>query len=275
MTTTVSRGKATRAGRNAALAVALAGTLTLSVGVVAEASSSHRGSGLPQGDDPVHLKPSDFSATIDNPQWPMTVGSRWVYRVTDMRDGAAKREVITVTRRTTLIADGIRARVVRDVVRDHGDLVFVAEPDYAQDRHGNVWYMGEQTAEFEKGKIVSRAGSWEAGKDGAMPGIMIPAQPQVGQRYRQEYKKGEAEDNGQVLLMNNLVEVKAGQYKGALVTMDTSRIEPDSVEFKFYAPNVGPLLALDVSGGAAREELVKVDKAASTVGTGPMGKPNP
>ena len=106
-----------------------------------------------------------------------------------------------------------------------------------------------------------------------MPGIMLPAQPQDGQKYRQEYKKGEAEDNGEIIATKDLVEVQAGRYKDALVTMDTSSVETTAVEYKFYAPGVGPLLALDVSGGAAREELVKIDKAAPKDGTGPIGKP--
>jgi hypothetical protein len=108
-----------------------------------------------------------------------------------------------------------------------------------------------------------------------MPGIMLPAQPQDGQKYRQEYKKGEAEDNGEVLATGNLVEVQAGRYDKALVTMDTSTIEPDVMEYKFYAPGVGPVLALDISGGTAREGLVKVGKAGAKDGTGPIGKPNP
>jgi hypothetical protein len=198
---------------------------------------------LPTGADPVTLDPADFSADITNPYWPMKPGTRWIYR--GVEEGESPQHIVIVaTTSTKKLANGI-----------------------------TVWYMGEQTAEFENGKVVSRAGSWEAGKDGAMPGIMIPAQPQVGQRYRQEYKKGDAEDNGEVLAMNNLVEVKAGQYRRTLVTMDTSTIEPDVVEFKFYAPNVGPLLALDIAGGAAREELVKIEKAAPQAGTGPIGQP--
>ena len=229
---------------------------------------------LPMGADPVNLDPANFSTDITNPYWPMKPGTRWVYR--GIEEGEAPQDIVVVSTTTTKkLANGITARVVRDTGRAEGQVIEDTQDYYAQDSDGNVWYMGEQTAEFEKGKVVSRAGSWEAGKDGAMPGVLIPAQPEVGQKYRQEYKKGEAEDNGQVLAMNNLVEVKAGQYKGALVTMDTSRIEPDVSEFKFYAPNVGPLLSLDISGGAAREELVKIDKAPSTYGTGPMGKPNP
>ena len=99
--------------------------------------------------------------------------------------------------------------------------------------------------------------------------------PRIGQKYRQEYKKGEAEDNGEVIATNDLVEVNGGTLKDALVTMDTSSVETTAVEYKFYAPGVGPLLALDISGGAAREELVKIDKAAPKDGTGPIGKPNP
>jgi hypothetical protein len=229
---------------------------------------------LPTGADPVSLDPADFSADITNPYWPMKPGTRWIYR--GVEDGNPSQDIVIVaTTSTKKLANGITARVVRDTARSKGQIVEDTVDWYAQDSDGNVWYMGEQTAEFENGKLVSRAGSWEAGKEGAMPGIMIPARPEVGQMYRQEYKKGEAEDNGQVLATNNLVGVKAGHYKGALVTMDTSTIEPDVVEFKFYAPNVGPLLALDVSGGSAREELVKMDQAAAKAGTGPIGKPNP
>jgi hypothetical protein len=229
---------------------------------------------LPAGADPVNLDPADFSADITNPYWPMKPGTRWIYRGVEQGE-PAQDIVIVVTTSTKKLANGITARVVRDTARVEGEIIEDTLDWYAQDSAGNVWYMGEETAEFEEGKVVSRAGSWEAGKDGALPGIIIPAQPEVGQQYRQEFKKGEAEDNGQVLATNHLVEVEAGQYKGALVTMDTTTLEPDVVEFKFYAPDVGPLLALDISGGAGREELVKIDKATATDGTGPLGKPNP
>jgi hypothetical protein len=237
------------------------------------ASTSSVGSKLPTGADLVSLDPANFSADITNPYWPMNPGTRWTYR--SVEAGEPPQEVvIVVTKATKKLANGVTARVVRDTARSEGQIIEDTLDWYAQDAEGNVWYMGEQTAEFEKGKIVSRAGSWEAGADGAQPGIMLPAQPQVGQKYRQEYKKGEAEDNGEVLAANHLVEVEAGPYKDALVTMDTSSIEPDVVEYKFYAPGVGPLLALDISGGASREELIKVDKVAPKAGTGPLGKPN-
>ena len=238
------------------------------------ASTASAGSELPTGADPVKLDPANFSADITNPYWPMEPGTRWTYRGEEA--GSPPEEiVIVVTGATKKLANGITARVVRDTARSEGQIIEDTFDWYAQDAQGNVWYMGEQTAEFEEGKIVSRAGSWEAGKDGAMPGIMLPAQPQVGQKYRQEYKKGDAEDNGEILATNHLVEVETGSYEGALVTMDTSTLEPDVVEYKFYGHGVGPLLALDISGGAAREALVKMDKAGPKAGTGPIGKPNP
>ena len=238
------------------------------------ATTDEAGPKLPTGADPVNLDPANFSADITNPYWPMKPGTRWTYRGEEAGN-PPEDIVIVVTGATKKLANGITARVVRDTARSEGQIIEDTFDWYAQDAQGNVWYMGEQTAEFEEGKIVSRAGSWEAGKDGAMPGIMLPAQPQVGQKYRQEYKKGEAEDNGEVLATNHLVEVETGSYEGALVTMDTSTIEPDVVEYKFYGHGVGPLLALDISGGAAREALVKMDKAGPKAGTGPIGKPNP
>ncbi len=229
---------------------------------------------LPTGAEPVNLDPADFSADITHPYWPMKPGTRWTYRDVDEK-GEVQDVVIVSTTETKKLANGITARVVRDTVRSEGQLVEDTFDWYAQDSAGNVWYLGEDTAEFENGKIVTRAGSFEAGAGGALPGILLPAEPQVGQKYRQEYLKGEAEDNGEVLGINQLVEVPTGRYSDALLTRDTSSLEPTVVQYKLYAPGIGPVLALDISGGAAREALVKMDKAGPKYGTGPLGKPNP
>jgi hypothetical protein len=133
---------------------------------------------LPQGDDPVALDPADFVAEVDNPYWPMAPGTRLVYRESDPR-GNAQEVVVTVTDRTKEIL-GIDATVVHDVVREHGELVENTFDWYAQDVCGNVWYLGEKTKEYENGEVVSTAGSWEAGVDGAMAGVIMPADPQVG-----------------------------------------------------------------------------------------------
>jgi hypothetical protein len=211
---------------------------------------------LPRGSEPVQIDPADFSANIDNRQWPMTVGSRWVYRVTDMSNGSVKRQVITVTERTRVMADGVRARVVSDVVTDHGKPTEVTEDWYAQDRRGNIWYFGEHTTAFKHGKPTNN-GSWQAGIGGAMPGVALPARPKVGVAYREEYSKGVAEDQSRILALNAQVQVHAGHYKNVVLAEDFSPIEPDVSELKFYAKGSGQaVLAIDVSGDSDREELI-------------------
>jgi hypothetical protein len=254
---TRTTGRARKIRLGAVLAVAVMAAMAVRLDVSDGASSSQPGSGLPKGDEPVHLDAADFSANIDNPKWPMTVGSRWVYRVVDSSDGSVKREVITVTRQTKMIADGIEARVVSDIVRDHGKPVEVTKDWYAQDKRGNVWYFGEDTVEYVHGRRVDN-GSWEAGVDGNMPGVALPAKPKVGLTYREEYSKGVAEDQSRVLALDEQAEVPAGHYKPVLMTEDFSPIEPHVSELKFYARGSGQaVLAVDVSGGSEREELIK------------------
>jgi hypothetical protein len=213
------------------------------------------GNTLPQGSEPVEIDPADFTTEIDNPYWPMTPSSRWVYSETDS-EGTRQRVVVTVTGRTKQIANGVEARVVHDVVTEGGQPVEVTDDWYAQDSAGNIWYMGEDTAEYENGKVVSREGSFEAGVDGAQPGIIMPADPQVGMTFRQEYYAGEAEDEGEIVLIGQQAEVPAGHYEDVVMTKDTNPLEPKVLEFKFYAPDVGPVLAVSVSGGSDREELL-------------------
>jgi hypothetical protein len=208
---------------------------------------------LPQKDEPFELEPADFVATIDNPYWPMTPGSRWVYRETDA-DGTVKRVVVTVTDRTKTI-EGIEATVVHDVVSEDGEVVEDTFDWYAQDRWGNVWYLGEATKEYD-GAEVSTAGSWEAGVDGALAGVIVPGKPEPGLAYRQEHYAGEAEDEAVVLSLDEHADVPEGSYESVLVTEDLNPLEPDLVEHKFYARGVGPVRALTVSGGSSREELL-------------------
>jgi copper chaperone CopZ len=133
---------------------------------------------------------------------------------------------VTVSSETKRIANGITARIVRDTVTQDGELVEDTFDWYAQDETGTVWYMGEDTAEFSDGKIETRAGSFEAGVDGALPGIIMPADPQVGMRYRQEYYKGQAEDNGEVLSVEEQVGVPYKHFDQAVLTKDTNALEP-------------------------------------------------
>jgi hypothetical protein len=202
------------------------------------------------------LGPGDFTTRIDNPYLPMRPGSRWVYRETDA-DGTVQRVVVKVTRRTKRIANGVTARVVRDTVTERGRLVEDTFDWFAQDRAGNVWYLGEDTTEYEDGRAVSRAGSWEAGVDGARAGIVMLARPRPGRGYRQEYYPGEAEDRARVLSLDDQAEVPAGHFRGVLTTKDWNPLEPKVLEYKLYAKGVGLVLAVHVSGGSGREELLR------------------
>jgi hypothetical protein len=210
---------------------------------------------LPKSDEPVKLDPADFVRTIDNPYWPMAPGSRWVYRAVDA-DGSRQRVEVTVTEKTKTIL-GITATVVHDRVTEGGEVVEDTTDWYAQDNWGGLWYLGEDTTEFENGEAVSKAGSWEAGVDGAQAGLLIPPSPEVGMSYRQEFYAGEAEDLGRILSLDERVEVPFGSYDEVLMTRDWTPLEPDVLEHKFYAKGVGPVLELGLSGGVAREELIR------------------
>ena len=210
---------------------------------------------LPQGSEPVTLDPSLFAGVaLDNPYWPLKVGSKWVYRETDA-DGTSQDVEIMVTNRTKVIV-GITTTVVHDVVSQHGEIVEDTFDWYAQDAAGSLWYMGEDTKEFEGGKLKTTAGSWEAGVDGAQPGIILPADPAVGMAYRQEYYAGEAEDAAEILSLDKHVEVPFGAFDNVLQTKEVTALEPDLVEHKFYAKGVGMVSSVDVSGGTSRDELL-------------------
>jgi hypothetical protein len=209
---------------------------------------------LPQGSDPVTLDPPDFVAQIDNAYLPFPRGARWVYRETDPR-GSSQKVRVTVTTHAKQIL-GIDATVVHDVVTEKGHLVENTFDWYAQDTCGNVWYLGENTKEYENGNVVSTAGSWEAGVDGAQPGVVMPADRQVGLSYRQEYYAGEAEDTAQILSLVEQAQVPFGHFRDVVLTKEITPLEPRVLEYKLYAKGIGVVLALSVSGGSDREDLV-------------------
>ncbi len=191
------------------------------------------------------IDPAAFTATIDNPYLPLLPGSRWVYR------GVAGRErevdTVLVTDRTRVIM-GVTCVVVRDAVTVNGELAELTFDWYAQDADGNVWYFGEDSREYEDGKVVSTEGSWEGGVDGAQPGILMLAAPEVGASYRQEYYPGQAEDMAKVVRLGATVTVPFGSFDGVLVTEDSTPLEPKLLERKYYAPGVGVVLERSLKG---------------------------
>lgn len=226
-------------------------------------SSAESGTGgLPQDAEPVTLDPAELSVDITNRYWPMQVGDRWVYEETDEM-GHTQRVEVQVLDQTRTVAAGIEARVVHDVVTEDGQTVEDTYDWYAQDAAGNIWYLGEDTTEYEDDQAVSTAGSWEAGVDDAQPGILLPADPQPGITYRQEYLAGEAEDTAVVLSTTEPAQTPTGTYTDVLLTRDTTPLEPDLAELKFYAPDIGPVLVLQTSGGNSRETLIQTSRGSS------------
>ena len=206
---------------------------------------------------PAHLDPSDFVETIDNPYLPLEPGTRWEYAVTSSEGD--ERIVVTVLDRTKVV-DGVTATVVHDKVTEKdGSLIEDTYDWFAQDTKGNVWYLGEYTKAYE-GDKVSTEGSWEAGVDGARAGVTMLAEPTVGARYKQEYYEGEAEDVGEVIATNESVTGPTGSYDRVVKTEDTTPLEPDVLEHKWYAPGVGVVQEQDISGGDEKVTLVKLTR---------------
>src|SRR5512132_1605447 len=198
--------------------------------------------------------PENFGTVIDNPYMPFMPGTRTVFE--GVSDGERERNVVLVTDRTKVIL-GVTTTVVHDTVFSaNGDLAEDTFDWYAQDRFGNVWYFGEDTAEYTNGQVSSTTGSWEAGVDGAQPGVVMLAQPTVGESYHQEFLKGEAEDVGTVVAIDGRVSVPYGSFDQVLVTEDTTPLEPQILEHKFYAPGIGVVLERVLRGGQEVSRLV-------------------
>jgi len=211
---------------------------------------------LPQGSEAIELDPALFAGmAIDNPYWPLARGSHWVYSEDD-GEGNVNRVEVTVLDETKEIV-GIQATVVHDVVSLDGEILEDTFDWYAQDTFGNVWYMGEDTKELENGKVTSTEGSWQAGVDGAQAGVIMPAEPQVGMAYRQEWYTGHAEDTAEVVSLDASVTVPAGAYTNLLKTREHTALEPDVVEEKLYAKGVGEVAANQTAGGTSIEKLLE------------------
>jgi hypothetical protein len=203
------------------------------------------------------LDPDDFVAGIDHPYLPFQPGARWVY---ESSDGVERIEIEVLAE--TRAIQGVTATIVRDRVWEEDELVEDTFDWYAQDRAGNVWYLGEDSTEFEDEEPVSTAGSWEAGVDGAQAGIIMQADPAVGQAYRQEYDPGEAEDLAQVFELGASVSVAYGDFDAVLVIREWTPLEPAIIEHKSYARGIGVVLEEKVAGEEGRVELLEFTPGA-------------
>src|SRR5919202_5134747 len=203
------------------------------------------------------IKPSDFTTTIDNKYFPLKPGTTFVYQ--GKTNKGTEGDVVAVTSNTKRIM-GVDCVVVNDKVTEEGKLTEQTYDWYAQDKQGNVWYFGEDSKELKNGKVTRTEGSWEAGKNGAKPGIIMQAQPKVGETYHQEYYKGEAEDMAKVLDLNGSTKVPYGSFNHVLVTNEWTPLEKGVAEHKYYAPGVGNVKEAASKGPPETLQLVDVKR---------------
>lgn len=203
-----------------------------------------------------HIDPEAFGPNVDNPWFPLRPGTTYVYA--GRKDGASAIDVFAPSHHTKVI-DGVRTRVVNDRLYQGGVLLERTADYYAQDRCGNVWYFGEDTAELDRhGHVTSREGSFRAGVDGAQPGVYMQAHPAIGRTFRQEWFPGEAEDQFSAIAEHEDVTVPYGSFHDALRTKETTALEPGVVDNKVYVRGVGEVLEVTLKGGDEKFSLVDV-----------------
>jgi hypothetical protein len=201
------------------------------------------------------INPANFVATINNRYWPLKPGTTYHYK--GVRGTTPQTDNEAVTHQTKQIL-GIASTVVDDTVSQHGKPVEKTSDWYAQDKYGNVWYMGELALEKQHGHFVKASDSWKSGVNGAQPGIIMPGNPQPGDAYRQEYyPPGKALDEAHVLELNGNVSVPKGSYNRVLVTSEYSPLEPQT-EQKYYVPGLGEAAERVVKGHHEEFQLVSV-----------------
>lgn len=204
------------------------------------------------------IDPANFTSTIDNPWLPMVPGTTLTFEGT--KDDQRAVDTFEVTAETKVVA-GVTCVVVRDTLTLDGKLHEKTEDWYVQDRQGNVWYFGEKTAVYdEAGNVTDTTGSWQAGVAGAQPGIFMPADPQVGQSFRQEYLAGEAEDHFVILLLSRPITVPYKSFPEALITAEWTPLEPDVLSEKAYVMGIGLVSEGDVKGGNEGLQLVSLTR---------------
>jgi hypothetical protein len=204
------------------------------------------------------INPNNFVSSVTNPFMPLIPGTKYTY-LEQTDEGNEINEVIVTTDSIRIM--GVKCIVVTDILKnDKGDVLESTLDWYAQDKDGNVWYFGEDTKEYENGKVSSTAGTWKTGEDGAQPGIVMPGKPLLGIPYRQEYLFNEAEDMGKVISISETVTVSYGTFNNCIMTEEWTPLEPGLVEHKYYASGIGNIKTIMVKGGTEVAELVTKDR---------------
>jgi hypothetical protein len=204
------------------------------------------------------INPVNFVSSVTNPFMPLVPGTIFTYR--EQTDEGDEVNEVTVTNDILNIL-GVNCIVVTDILKNaKGDILESTLDWYAQDKDGNVWYFGEDTKEYENGKVTSTLGTWKAGLEGAQPGIAMPGNPILGIPYRQEYLFNEAEDLGKIISTSETVTVPYGTFNNCLMTEEWTPLEPGVVEHKYYASGIGNIKTIMIKGGTEVSELLTKTK---------------
>lgn len=210
-----------------------------------------------------------FVPGVNNRFFPLVPGTRYEYRE---GDESVTLEVLSETR----VVMGVATTIVHDQVRKNGKLIEDTFDWYAQDRNGTVWYFGEDSREMDGDRVLNRHGSWEAGVNGARPGIIMWGNPaaHIGEPYRQEFAAGTAEDYGKVVAVDVKVTVPYGNFTGCVKTEDWNALKRFSQEGKFYCPDVGLVRETIWKTNATKAALISVTRprarALRWVGCAPL-----
>ena len=227
----------------------LGAVLIVTVSIVISKSTTHNLKANAAEEYNPQIKPADFTHIITNKYTALPVGKKMIYE-SRTKDGLERIEIYISGDTKTVM--GVNTLVYHDQVWINGEFLEDTRDYLAQDKEGNVWYFGEDVDNYENGVIADHEGSWLAGVDGAKPGYWIKANPVVGETYRQEYYKGQAEDMATVVSLNERVVVPDGNFTGCLKTYDFSPLDPDLQEYKYYCPQVGAM--------ALESDLLSKDK---------------
>ena len=212
----------------------------------------------------VDINPADFVGVINNAYFPLIPGAKYVYEADKLREGLERVELEILSEKREVM--GIQATIVRSTTYLDGQLVEDNDVLFAQDKDGNVWHYGEIVKAYENGRLVSKAGSWEAGADGALPGIVMYADPAVhiGENYRLQYYPCFAEDMAELVSVTESITIPYGSFANVVQTLDSTSLEPYALEHKFYAEGVGMIKGVDLNTG---DEVFLVEF------TDPFGRP--
>jgi hypothetical protein len=203
-----------------------------------------------------HIDPKSFDAHITNPWSPFRAGWTYIYSGVDGTDKVT--DVVAVSRRTRVI-DGVPTRIINDRVLTGGRVTETTRDYYSQDKCGNVWYFGEDTAELDRhGHVTSREGTWHAGVNGAEPGVYMQAHPQLQRKFRQEWEAGHAEDVYWAVSKTAARQEPYGSYTNLLRTVETNALEPGVRDNKYYAKGIGDVEEVTVKGGHEHLRLIDV-----------------